>query len=133
MRPVNEWLERFRRPAAVPAAAADDLSSELMPIFAALTAIEDEARQVHEDAEREASRRVEGAAAEADEIIAESRRRAEAERARSEAARRESIAAEAQAIELEAEAEARRIREVGRTRIPPLVAAVIARIAEGSP
>jgi hypothetical protein len=130
MRPVSTWLERFRRPAAVPAAATDDLGSELMPIFAALQEIEDEARRVHEDAEREAARRVEAASVEAEEILAKSRRRAEAERATAEAARRAVIADETRAIELEAEVEARRIRDVGRQRIPSLVAAVVARITE---
>ena len=130
MRPVGTWLERFRRPAAVPAAASEELDSELMPVFAALDEIEEEARRLREEAEREAARRVDAASVQAERALARWQHRAEAERARAEVERREAIASEAQASEAEAETEAERLRARGLERIPALVAEVVACITE---
>jgi len=130
MRPVASWLERFRRPAAVPEAASEELDSELMPVFAALDEIETEATRMREEADHEAARRIDAAAAQAEEILARWRRRAEVERARAEAERRDEIATEAHAIEVEAEIEAERLRRRGHERIPALVDEVIAHITE---
>ena len=58
MRPVGSVLERFRRAAAVPAAAGDTVEAELMPVFAALDEIEAEAAQIRADARAEAERRL---------------------------------------------------------------------------
>jgi hypothetical protein len=99
---VASRLERFRRPAAVPEAASEELDAELMPVFAALDEIEAEASRMREDAEHEATRRIDAAAVQAEEILARWQRRAEAERARAEAERREAIATEAHAIEAKA-------------------------------
>ena len=131
MRPVAVWLERFRRPAGVPAAASDELDAELMPVFADLERIEEEARALREEAEREAERRVEAAAAEAGRVLAEWRRRAETERARAESERRAALASEARAIEREAEIAAERVRERGLERMPALLAAVVSAVKEG--
>jgi hypothetical protein len=130
MRPVGAWLERFRRPAAVPAAASDELDTELMPVFAALDEIETEARHVREEARREADRRLDSASVRVETTLADARRRAEAERARAEIERREALAGEALSIEAGAEAEAAALRERGLERMPEFVAAVVACITE---
>ena len=54
MRPLASWLERFRRPAAVPEAAGESVAAELMPVFAALDEIEEAAARVRASAEAEA-------------------------------------------------------------------------------
>lgn len=133
MRPVAAWLERFRRPAAVPEAASEELDAELMPVFAALDEIEAEAARLREEADREAKRRVDAATVQAEEILARWQRRAEVERARAETGRREKIAMHAHAIEVEAEKEAERLRRRGRERIPALVAEVVDCITGESP
>ena len=88
MRPVGSVLERFRRAAAVPAAAGDTLEAELMPVFAALDEIDAEAEQIRAAARREAERRLAAARADAERIVERYRRRAaKVERARAEAER----------------------------------------------
>lgn len=126
------WLERFRRPAGVPAAASEELDSELMPVLAALDEIEEEAKRLRGEAEREAARRLDAASVRAERDLARWQRRAEVERARAETERREAIASEARSIELEGEAEAVRLRERGLERIPALVGSVIACLTEES-
>lgn len=125
MRPVGSVLERFRRAAAVPAAAGDTVEAELMPIFAALDEIEAEAERIRADARAEAERRLARAAADAERILERRGRRAEAERARAEGERREAAVREAHAIEAAAQEEAARILSRGRERIPSLVAEVV--------
>ena len=134
MRGVGSWLERFRRPAGVPAAATEELDTELMPVFAALEEVEAEAARLREEARREADRRVAAASGEAAQRLADWRRRADAERARARDERRRALSAEARAVEVEARAEADLVLQAGRERIPELVAAVIACVTEeGSP
>jgi hypothetical protein len=133
VRPVASWLERFRRPAGVPAAATEELEAELMPVFAALDAIETDAGAIRAAAAAEASRRVDAAVVEAERLLVDWRRKAEVERANAQAARRGAIAAEARSIEAEAEQEAARIRARGRERIPELVADVVACITGERP
>jgi hypothetical protein len=130
VRPVATWLERFRRPAAVPEAASEEVDAELMPVFAALDEIEVEATRLREEAEREATRRIDDAAVHAEHVLVRWQQRAEAERARAEAEQREAIAAHAHEVEVEAEREAERLRRRGRERIPVLVAEVLACITE---
>jgi len=125
VRPVGSVLERFRRAAAVPAAAGDTLEAELMPVFAALDAIDAEAEQIRAAARREAERRLAVASADAERILERYRRRAEAERARAEAESREQATREAHAIEAAARDEAASILSRGRGRIPALVATVV--------
>lgn len=131
MRAPGALLERFRRPAAVPAAASDEVDVELMPVLAALDKIDEEANRLRADAEREAARRLAAAAAEAERVVGQWRRIADAERLRAEAAEREARAQAAHRLESEAEREAARVRARGLERIPALVASVIACIEEG--
>jgi hypothetical protein len=133
MRLSGTWLERFRRPAGVPAAATDELETELIPVFAALEDVEAEAARLRADAEQEADRRVTAASAEAARRLADWRRRAEAERVRARDERRRALEAEAEAVETESQAEADRILREGRERIRELVAAVVAAITEETP
>ncbi|HET8652509.1 MAG TPA: hypothetical protein VFM13_08050 [Gaiellaceae bacterium] len=129
MRPVSNWLDRFRRP-GVPAAASEELDAELLPVFATLDEIEEEAAAIRIAADAEAARRIEAAAFEAERILVRWRRDAEAERVRAEADRREAVAGEARSIELRAEAEAAELRERGLERMPALVATVLACLQE---
>ena len=129
MRPVSNWLDRFRRP-GVPAAASEELDAELLPVFATLDEIEEEAAAIRIAADAEAARRIEAAAFEAERILVRWRREAEAERVRAEADRREAVAGEARSIELRAEAEAAELRERGLERMPALVATVLACLQE---
>lgn len=129
MRPVSNWLDRFRRP-GVPAAASEELDAELLPVFATLDEIEQEAAAIRIEADAEAARRVEAAALEAERILVRWRREAEAERVRAEADRREAVASEARSIELRAEAEAAELRERGLERMPALVATVLGCLRE---
>jgi hypothetical protein len=131
MRPVAAWLERFRRPAAVPEAASEELDAELMPVFAALDEIESEAARLREEADREATRRIDAAGLEAEQIVQRWQRRAEIERVRTEEEQRAAMATQAHAIEVAAESEAERLRRRGRERIPLLVAEVIGCITGG--
>lgn len=124
------WLERFRRPAGVPAAAGDDLAPELMPVFAALDEVERAAEAVRRDAEREVAERIDAARREAERVRAKWERRADAERARAEAERRAALTAEARAIEEAAQREAERLRVTGLQRMPSLVDAVVLAISE---
>ncbi|HXV57939.1 MAG TPA: hypothetical protein VD704_08725 [Gaiellaceae bacterium] len=126
MRPVNTILDRFRRAAAVPAAAGDELARELAPLFAALDGIEQKGEKLRVQAERAAERRLAGARADAARIEAAARKEAESERVRAEVAARRAAAAESEAVLARAEADAGRIREAGAARIPPLVAEVVA-------
>jgi hypothetical protein len=125
MRPVATWLERFRRPAGVPAAATEEIDVELMPVFAALDLIEEEASAIRAAAAAEASRRVDAAVAEAERALARWRREAEAERAAAEARRRDAITTHARSLEAQGLAEADRVRERGLKRIPELVSVVV--------
>jgi len=132
MRLPGDLLERFRGLAAVPTVPAvpapsnEEPGPELVPVFAVLDGIEQEARALQEEAEREAARRLEATSIEVDAALSRWQQRAEAERVRVEAERREELAREAHAIELGATAEAERLRARGRERIPALVDEVIA-------
>lgn len=132
MRTGAAFLERFRRPAAVPAAASDELDAELLPVLETLDRIEEEARALRASAQAEAERRLDAARAEAARSLERWRRQAEAERVRAERERRAALATEARAIGAEAELEAGRLREQGRARMPELVAAVLACVQERS-
>jgi hypothetical protein len=126
VRPVNTILDRFRRAAAVPAAAGDELARELAPLFAALDAIVKDGVSLRAQAARAAERRLAAARAEAARIEAKAREEAEAERVRAEVAARRAAAVESEAALAGAEGDAGRIREAGAARIPPLVAEVVA-------
>jgi hypothetical protein len=125
VRPVATWLERFRRPAGVPAAATEELETELMPVFAALDVIEEEAGAIRSAAAAEASRRLDAAVVEAERALADWRLRAERERMSAQAKRRDEIETHARSIEAQASLDAARVRERGLERVPELVADVV--------
>lgn len=132
---AGHWLERFRGLAAAPTvpavpAATDEPAPELVPVFDVLDGIEQEARALQDDAEREAARRLEAASVEVEAALRRWQQRAEEERARVGAERREVLAREARAIVLDAAAEAERLRARGRERIPALVAEVTTSIRD---
>jgi hypothetical protein len=132
VRPVNTILDRFRRVAAVPAAAGDDLARELAPLFAALDAIEEEANQLRARAALAAERRLEDAAAEAAHLAVVGRAEAEEARREAEIDARRASAKQSGALGRAAEAEVRRIREDGASRIPALVEEVVACVKGGA-
>ena len=126
MRPVNSILDRFRRAAAVPAAAGDDLARELAPLFAALDAIERERNELRARAARAAERHLDGARADASRVHARALKDAEDARLAGELESSRAAATESEALLAAAEAEARRIRDAGSARIPDLVREVVA-------
>ncbi len=132
MRPVNTILDRFRRAAAVPAAAGDELAAELVPLFAALDEVEEEREKLRTEAAGAAEKRLAAARSEAAVIVAKAREEAAGARAQTEAEAREAASRESEALVERAEAEARRIGEAGSDRIPALAADVAACVKEGS-
>ena len=117
-------LERFRRSAGVPAAAGDDLSVELAPLFAALDAIDAEAARARRAADLRAAAVAGETGPEVEQILADAREQAELERAEAAKAGRRAAEAEMRALEAQALADADEIKQAGRARIAPLVAAV---------
>jgi hypothetical protein len=132
VRPVNTILDRFRRAAAVPAAAGDELARELAPLFAALDAIEEEGDALRAQAARAAEQRLAAARAEAAEIATAARKKAEEVRRRAEIDVRQASTAQSEALLAAADTEARRIRKAGAQRIPALVREVVACVKGGS-
>lgn len=132
MRPVNTILDRFRRAAAVPAAAGDELDAELATLFVSLDEIEEEREKLRTEAAGAAEKRLASARAEAALIVAKAREEAAGARARTEAEAREAASRESEELVERAEAEARRIAEAGADRIPVLAADVAACVKEGS-
>jgi flagellar biosynthesis/type III secretory pathway protein FliH len=126
VRPVNTILDRFRRAAAVPAAAGDDLARELVPLFAVLDAIEQEREELRARAARAAERYRENARADAAEVKVAALEEAEAARRAGELESRQAAAEESEALLAAAEAEARSIRDAGSTRIGELIGEVVA-------
>jgi hypothetical protein len=132
---VSAWLERFRRPpgvptAGVPRSATEELETELTPVFAELDEFDAEAARLREDASRMAARRIEAAARDAEHVLADWRRRADAERVRAETERRKALARAAREAEVEAERVAAVARESRRAQIPGLVEKALALLRE---
>jgi hypothetical protein len=123
---VASILDRFRRTAGVPAAAAEDIAGELAPVFAALERVEAEARALQEAAAEEARRVLAGAAARAVEIRADWRERAQAEYERAASESQGASAAEVEAVTVTAREEAQRVRRLGERRLAGLVEDVVA-------
>jgi vacuolar-type H+-ATPase subunit H len=130
--PLSALLDRFRRGVAVPAAVADDLSAELAPVFASLERFELEAQEIRRLSLERAEERAEVAHERAGEIYASWREEAKAasDRAAEEVRRR--TRAEQREIEAVAGHEADRIRSVAATRVPGLVAEILACVEEGA-
>ncbi|MGZ4256614.1 MAG: hypothetical protein ACXVRE_02485 [Gaiellaceae bacterium] len=130
--PFGDLLDRFRRTAGVPAAAADDLRSELAPVFAALVEIDAAAADVRARAEERAQERLAAAHAEAERVETARQARAEEARRRAASERHRLAEEEARAIVAAAEAEAGRVRARGRERTGRLAAEVADCVREWS-
>ncbi len=128
--PLRSLLERFRRSAGVPAAVGEELSVELVPVFAALDEISVEVSELRARSEASAAARLQEAEKQAGIIIAEARRLAAAERddeLRSTLRRADSDVAR---MGDQARVEAEAARRMGDERLPKLVAEVLARVFE---
>lgn len=132
MGPVGSILERFHGTAGVPAAVGEETVLELVPVFAALDAFELEADELRRHAEAMATHRLHEAEEGAREILAAARSLADSERGDALKAGLRAADAEAVQIVARAEADARRIAERGRERLPGLVDEVVARVLEAS-
>jgi hypothetical protein len=130
-RSLREFLDRFRRPAGVPAQVTDELAAELEPLFAGLDALDREAAAMRAEAARRDAEHRESATREVDAILAAGREQAERARARVAEAARRAAEADADAIRSSAAGEADRIRAQGRSRIQPLVARVLRCVEDG--
>lgn len=127
---TRDFLQRFR-PAGAPGAAAAvavpadrraELVAELEPVFARLSAVEDERRRLLAEASAAAERLRAAGRAQAAELVADAGARAAAERsAAAERARSAAAAADAELI-VRARAEAERVRRRAAARLPELVA-----------
>jgi hypothetical protein len=132
MQSVASILDRFRRPAGVPAAAAEDIAAELTPVFAALEELEEEAKTIRDDAAREAEQLLAAAEARSAEILAAWGQRAQAEGARMESDCERAAATQVEAAEAAGREQAQRLRERGHRRMPGLVAEVVACVKEAA-
>ncbi len=128
---IGSILERFHGTAGVPAAVGEQTVLELVPVFAALDAFELEADEAREHAEAMAAHRLYEAEEGAKEILAAARGLADSERGDALKAGLRAADIEASQIVARAEADARRIDELGRVRLPGLVDLVFARVLEG--
>jgi vacuolar-type H+-ATPase subunit H len=132
---LSDLLRRFRRlgtppgpPAAalgVPARAGASLAAELLPVFAAVDLVEDEARAIRDSAAPEAEQAIAAARAHAARVRADGARRAESERAEVVAVHEDGSRAELARIAAGAEDEAARIASVAAARRPDLVARIV--------
>src|SRR3990170_8311720 len=132
IRPLSALLDRFRRGVAVPAAVGDDLAAELAPVFASLERFEMQAQEVRRASAERAEERLAEGRERAALISGGWRETAEAARAQAAQERRLRSREEVLAIEAEGRAEADRIREEASTRIPELVAEIVACVEKGS-
>lgn len=133
MKGVSSLLERFRRPAGVPAAASDEPASELVPVFAVLDEIEAELDVLRAAAREHAERLLASADAEAEQIRERARRQADTERERTERELRLAAAADTRAAVAAAEAEAQGLRERGLARVPAAVDRILADVLGAAP
>jgi hypothetical protein len=133
----RDFLTRFRpvgapgpgTAAGVPVDRSAEVSAELEPPLALLRQAEDEAQRVRERAAAEADRRRRTAEALAEETVA--RARAGAAQVRARSAERVRLAAGARAAELieTSERDARRVRRRAQERMPALVDRVVAAVS----
>ncbi|HYM50474.1 MAG TPA: hypothetical protein VET65_07845 [Candidatus Limnocylindrales bacterium] len=137
---MAELLQRFRRAAAPPGAAAQpgipsdrkaDLSSELGEVFAAVRAIEAEAAAITTGAQREAARIRETALVEAQRIVADARAQVPAARAEAAAARRRERDREIRELMGGAENQATQVRLMAASRTGSLVERIIGDVLDG--
>ena len=114
----------------MPAAVGEETVLELVPVFAALDAFELEAAEVRDHAEAMAAHRLYEAEEGAKEVLAAAMSVADSERGDALKAGLRAADVEASQIVARAEADARRIDERGRKRLPGLVDEVMARVLE---
>jgi len=126
--PIRGFLERFRGVGGVPAAAGDQASAELAPVFAELEAFELEAAEARASADRIAAHRRFEAEEGAKEILVAARDGADSERGDALKAGLRAADVEVSRIVAAAEADARTIEERGRAALPGLVDEVVARV-----
>lgn len=129
---MGGFLERFHGTGGMPAEIGEETALELVPVFAALDAFEREAAAAREHVEQMAARRLHDAEEGAKEILADARSLADSERGDALKAGLRAADVESAQIIHDAEADARRIEELGRERIPALVERVLARVLEAS-
>ena len=127
---VGGILERFHGTAGVPAAVGEETALELVPVFAALDAFERQAAEARRHAEAMAAHRLYEAEEGVKEILAAARSVADSERGDALKAGLRAADVEASQIVARAEADARRIDERGRMRVPALVDVIVARVLE---
>ena len=130
MGPVGSILERFHGTGGVPAAVGEETVLELVPVFAALDAFELEAAEMHDHAEAIAAHRLHEAEEGAKEVLAAAVSLADSERGDALKVGLRAADVQASQIVARAEADARRIDERGRGRLPGLVDKVMARVLE---
>jgi hypothetical protein len=129
--PIRGFLERFRGVGGVPAAAGDEASAELAPVFAELDALEQESAEARARLAGVAARRRFEAEEGAKEILVSARDSAEFERLDALEAGLRAADAEAAQIVARAEVDARATEECGRAALPGLVDEIVARVLEG--
>jgi len=129
-RTLNEILDRFRRPAGVPVAAAVEPDSELLELFAALDDLDHQADVLREASAVTVAAVRAQAAADADRVLDEGRREAERESVRTRAMRIRAAEEERDAAIQAARAENERMTIAARARIPALVDRVVQRVLE---
>lgn len=132
MGPTGDFLERFRGTGGVPAAVGEETAIELVPVFAELDAFELEAASAREHAERVAAHRRFEAEEGAKEVLADANSLADSERGDALKAGLRAADVEAAQLLVAAEADARKIGETGRARLPGLVDEVVARVLEAA-
>jgi len=127
---LREFLDRFRRPAAVPAEVSDEVVRELGPVFEALDSLQQEAAVLQHEAECRRSDEQLTVATEIERRLAAGRESADrVRRAIVEEARR-NTESEAAELRARARAEAGRLRERGRSRIPDLANSIVGCVLE---
>ncbi len=133
MATVRDFLERLRpsgTPGApsisgVPADRDVERTAELDPVFARLVDVQAEAERIRTEAVVEAGRRRAAVVEVARSIVAEARRRAEAERGASAAAAQAEAAEQAREIATDAQRQAAAIADAAARRLPALVDIVV--------
>jgi hypothetical protein len=125
---LRSFLEGFRRAPAVPAAAGGELPAELAPLFAALDAIEAEARETRRLAALKDQAEAADAAEEIELILSEAQGRAASEHDDALKAANRAADVEIREILEAGVAASERIRAIGFERCEPLAAEVADRV-----
>lgn len=133
---VSDLFDRFK-PAGAPGPAGSvgvpgdrkaTAEQELTPVFLALRDVERSCAELREQATRTANERLRRCATEAERVLADARREAEAERAAAAAQVRGPAMAELAQIEARAQAEAQQVRERAAMLQPALLEQIMAHV-----